>query len=82
MGIVYMTKQTESDTLSGRDRPTKILDEMVFEIRSWDFDRDLTETELAERLFDLANGIVCGVLASEDPNLRRDMVRKVRYLGA
>ncbi len=67
--------------LEERDRPVKTIDEMVFEIRSWDYDRELSETELAERLFDLAHGVFRGVVAGQDPNLRRNFVREVRYLG-
>ena len=53
-----------------RDRPDSIvLDEMEFEIRSWDFGRELTQTQLAERLFYLARCGVGVVVFCDDPNL-------------
>ena len=49
-----MTKKRIDDTKQERDRPVKLLDEIEFEIRMWDSDRELTQAQLAERLFDIA----------------------------
>ena len=38
------------------ERPARIIEEMVFEIRNWDMARELSDTQLAERLFDLVRG--------------------------
>ena len=40
---------------SKSDRPDpRLIDEIEFEIRMWDSDRELTQAQLAERQFDIA----------------------------
>ena len=40
---------------SERDGPDpRVIDEIEFEIRLWDSDRELTQAQFAERLFDIA----------------------------
>jgi len=44
-----MTKQG----YDSQDRPARTIEEMEYEIRNWDMGRELSDTQLAERLFDL-----------------------------
>ena len=55
---------------SGPDRPAHIIEELLYEIQRWDVGRDLTDTQLAERLFDTVAGVFGSVGSNECPDAR------------
>lgn len=48
---------------SERDGPVRIIEDMAYEIRSWDYDRGVSAEQLAMNLFDIATGVIGDVVS-------------------
>lgn len=74
-----MTKQPDVDT-GATDRPAleqKLLEEIAYEIRCWDTDRDLSHAQLALRIFELVRGNEARIAANDCPDLWRQIATEI-----
>jgi hypothetical protein len=72
-----MPLTTQNEVLLESGQAGAIIDEIAYEVRCWDTDRDLTHAQLALRIFELVRGNEAWIAARDCPDLWRQIPAKV-----